>query len=201
MIRKTLIGFSVLFALALAGCKDNDSSSRPTPRATCPVWSALYSRTLDCIGDSFDFPTDKSGAHYIVRKAPEVKQGMTVTFRFAFEGSGTFGVSDPSDQPPAHVRLYLQRRGDQLTAQEEHKRFWSAPVVLAVGEHSMIVRLDPGLWTSVFGKRGSDVPGEFQATLSSLEHIGFTFGGMFAGHGAYIIGGPMKMHIMEFKVE
>jgi hypothetical protein len=37
----------------------------------------------------------------------------------------------------------------------------------------------------------------FYATLGELEKIGFTFGGTFAGHGAYAVG-QARFHIRQF---
>jgi hypothetical protein len=50
------------------------------------------------------------------------------------------------------------------------------------------------LWTNVVGQ--NDQAG-FYATLGELEKIGFTFGGTFAGHGAYAVG-QARFHIRQF---
>ena len=53
---------------------------------------------------------------------------------------------------------------------------------------------------SVFGRKGSEARGEFRTTLSNLGSVGFTFGGMFAGHGVYLTGGNARFVLKEFDI-
>ena len=95
---------------------------------------------------------------------------------------------------PARVRLFLQQRGDQMTASEPFKRWWSVAYVDLAGHHefTLTARLVPSQWSSVFGKIGSVVPNEFENAMASLDKIGFTFGGTFAGHGVYVTSGAVR---------
>jgi len=95
------------------------------------------------------------------------------------------------------VRLFLQQRGDALTAQEPYKRWWSVTYVeLHEGEFT----LTASLLTSVFGQRGAEVPNEFNTAISQLANIGFTFGGTFAGHGVYVTGGNARFILRQYSI-
>jgi len=134
----------------------------------------------------FNFP-DSDGVHYIMQQAPVLRAGQTVTMRFAIVGAGKLLPTE--GEPPARVRLFLQQRGDRMTAREEFKRWWSvASVELGAGEFELTAELVPAQWSSVFGKKGAEVPDAFHSAIADLVHVGFTFGGMFAGHGVYVIG-------------
>jgi hypothetical protein len=99
------------------------------------------------------------------------------------------------------VRLFLQQRGDTLTAQEPYKRWWSVPYVeLHEGESTLSVAVSPDQWTSVFGQGGAEVPNEFSTAISKLGNVGFTFGGTFAGHGVFVTGGSARFGLKEFSV-
>ena len=103
---------------------------------------------------------------------------------------------------PANVSMYLQRRGDQMTASYEHYRWWSAGTALATRQISVTIPLTPDAWSQVFGKNGAQVPAEFNAALGDLEAIGVTFGGgCFKGHGVNISQGTAKFTMTRFEVK
>jgi hypothetical protein len=173
-----------------------------SPRSS--AWSIRYSPSMPsqmvAAEDGsyyFDFPgTD--GVHYVT-KTPLREPRQSITMRFAIIGNGTF-VATQGDQS-ARVRLFMQRRNDNMTAREEHKRFWSvAYVELVPGEFTLSSLLDENEWFSVFGRKGSEARGEFRTTLSNLGSVGFTFGGMFAGHGVYLTGGNARFVLKEFDI-
>ena len=62
---------------------------------------------------------------------------------------------------PARLRLFVQRRGDDLSASKEFWRWWSNPVAfqLAAGVAELTAALTPDQWVSVFGKRGDSSSG------------------------------------------
>jgi hypothetical protein len=69
------------------------------------------------------------------------------------------------------------------------------------GEASVVV--SPENWIQVFGKSGSDFPQQFQAAMSNLANVGFTFGGRhFAGHGIYVKQGTgsMRFVLKEYSI-
>ena len=190
-----------MLLLALAAYRDD----RPAVSApACLHWSVAFSANVpSCMVDSIDFPVDRDGVHYVQRQAAIVRQGQTITFRFAIEGTGSLKPTADPDTP-AQVRLYMQRRGDRMTADMPHHRWWSTgaagSVVLKNGEHVLVVQVSPDQWSSVFGANGSTVPDHFRAAVDNLGVFGFTFGGMFFGHGVYATGGPVKFVLKEFSV-
>ena len=105
---------------------------------------------------------------------------------------------------PASVRLFLQRKGDNLTGKGEYEffRWWStAGIVLKDGTFTLDVPLEPALWTSVFGKRGNANPRAFAAALSHIDNAGVTFGGgCFYSHGVRILRGSAAFTMKSFAV-
>ena len=67
------------------------------------------------------------------------------------------------------------------------------------GEQTITAKLFPEGWSSVLGQAGSVYPASFTNDINAAGAIGFTFGGMFAGHGVYAVG-PVKFTINEFSV-
>ena len=145
----------------------------------------------------------QDGLHYVVQGAHGNLSGKTITIKFELAGTGELLASDPGETCPCSVSLYLQQQGDTLSAPDEFKRWWSHKIPLnAQGEASVVV--SPENWTQVFGKRGSDFPQQFQAAMSNLANVGFTFGGThFAGHGIYIKQGTgsVRFVLKEYSVK
>jgi hypothetical protein len=118
---------------------------------------------------------------------------------FAITGNANFVPTEGT--ATARVRLFLQQQGDTLTAQEPYKRWWSVPYAeLREGESTLTVAVSPDQWSSVFGQGGAEVPNEFNAAISKLGNVGFTFGGTFAGHGVFVTGGNARFVLKEFSV-
>jgi hypothetical protein len=192
----------VAAALLLTAC--NDEGSPAAPAASVSSWKIAYSPNMPASmsgGEGnwyFDFPS-QNGVHYVYKLAPPIKVGQTITMHFAITGNGNFVPTEGT--ATGRVRLFLQQSGDTLTAQEPYKRWWSLPYVeLSDGEFTLSVPLSPDQWTSVFGQSGAEVPNEFNAAISKLENVGFTFGGTFAGHGVFVTGGNARFVLKEFSV-
>ena len=118
---------------------------------------------------------------------------------FAITGNANFVPTEGT--ATARVRLFLQQQGDTLTAQEPYKRWWSVPYAeLREGESTLTVAVSPDQWSSVFGQGGAEVPNEFNAAISKLGNVGFTFGGTFAGHGVFVTGGNARFVLKQFSV-
>ena len=157
--------------------------------------------TAEGSGWSFTFPA-QDGVHYVTTplSGSQTSRGG-VTIRFSIVGRGRL-VPTQGD-PPARIRLFLQRRGDNWsgTGEYEFYRWWSVSnVVLVAGEHQLAAPLVPDQWFSVFGKRGDHpgAAGQFAATLANLQAVGQTFGGMFAGHGVFAIEGSSRFTLKRF---
>lgn len=195
----------LIVALALPGC--DDGSSPPfVPAVAGPSWTIAYSPSMppemsERAGDYFfDFPTAKDGIDYVIKRAPTVQMGQTLTMEFSLEGTGKLLATEGAS--PAKVRLFMQRKGDTLTAQEPYKRWWSRAFIelTSPGTFTLTTKVEPEGWSSVFGAVGKDVPTEFIDCVSNLAHLGFTFGGDFAGHGVYVTSGAVRFVLKEFAV-
>jgi hypothetical protein len=111
----------VVLALLLTAC-DEEWSHRTND------WKIAYSPNMPASMSGsegnwyFDFPS-QNGVHYVYKLAPAIKVGQTITMRFAITGNTSFVPTEGT--ATARVRLFLQQRGDTLTAQEPYKRWWS----------------------------------------------------------------------------
>jgi hypothetical protein len=182
---------SVLLILGLlAACKEDSVTPIPSGQ-----WQVRYSTGMPATFlDRFAFPQAPGSVHYVVKLAPSGRG--SITLQFAIEGQGELLPTE--GRSPAAVRLFLQRKGDNLSGQGvfQHYRWWSPHLTLTAGEHMLSHPLKPSSWTSVFGK--NDAEG-FAAALANLDVVGFTFGGDFAGHGVYAVG-DMTFIVRNFQV-
>jgi hypothetical protein len=89
-----------------------------------------------------------------------------------------------------------------MTASEPFKRWWSVTHVDVTDkrEFRLTVQLVPSKWSNVFGKNGAAAPNEFERCLEDLGKIGFTFGGIFAGHGVYAIDGAARFILRSYTI-
>src|SRR5262245_24315315 len=183
----------VLAALiSIGSIKDSDPSNVPTNPTATSGWSIRYSPGMppsmsqNADGTYFVGLPYQDGLRYVVQGAQGDPTGKTITIKFELVGAGELLAVDPRETCPCSVSIFLQQQGDSLTGTDEFKRWWSHKIPLdPQGEASVIV--SPENWTQVFGKRGSDFPQQFQAAMSNLANVGFTFGGTyFAGHGIYV---------------
>jgi hypothetical protein len=116
-------------ALLLTACNDEGSTAVPAPIIS---WKIAYSPNMPASMSGsegnwyFDFPS-QNGVHYVYKLAPAMKVGQTITMRYAITGNANFVPTEGT--ATARVRLFLQQRGDTLTAQEPYKRWWSLPYV------------------------------------------------------------------------
>jgi len=182
--------------MILAAC---NGGSNPMPPVSA-VWAFQYSPGMppSMVGNYFDFPP-QDGVHYVVRSgAARSSIGMT----FTISGNGT--IVPTQGNPPALVRLYFQRAGDDMSGagQYEFYRWWSTDSIeLKAGDFTLAVPLTPERWSSVYGKHGDVVPAQFQAAVGGMQTLGFTFGGEFAGHGDYVTNGSARFTLTSFTAQ
>src|SRR5262245_21747090 len=83
-------------------------------------------------GTSFDFPPKGSSVGYVVKTAPKLSLGQTISIKFTIEGYGTLVPTD--SDPPAPVWLYLQRAGDNGSGAGpyQHYRYWATRMSFSV---------------------------------------------------------------------
>ena len=193
--------------IALVGAGGASGSERFVPAVAGPSWTIAYSPSMPATlsgeegGYYFDFPTSTDGVHYVIRRAPSVQMGQTVTIRFALEGNGRLLAAENGAQ--GQVRLFLQRVNDRLTGNEPYKRWWSVALVNLVspGEYTLSVKIEPRAWLSVWGATGDTVPAEFAECMANLANVGFTFGGgNHAGHGVYVANRSVRFVLKQYSV-
>jgi len=208
LMKALLIVLAVLISFT-GGKKDSGPANMPTNPAATSGWSIRYSPGMppsmsqNADGTYYvDLPY-QDGLHYVVQGAQGNLTGKAITIKFELVGAGELLASDPGETCPCSVSLYLQQQGDTLKAADEFKRWWSHKIPLnRQGEASVVV--SPENWTQVFGKRGSDFPPQFQAAMSNLANVGFTFGGTsFAGHGIYVKQGTgyVRFVLKEYSIK
>jgi hypothetical protein len=111
---------------------------------------------------------------------------------------------------PAHVRLLLQQKGDDLsgTNGKQYFRWWSnsAAYQLASGRAHLRASLtDLSQWTSVFGEKANAnaaAASGFRQAMANLGNVGFSFGGgCFYGHGVRVSGGAARFAVASYAVK
>jgi hypothetical protein len=199
--------FTLILVVGLTlASRGNGSASPIVLTAEDPTWTIAYSPAMPATLSEqegryfFDFPTAKDGIHYVITRAPTVQPGQSITIVFSLEGRGKLLPNE--GKAAAKVRLFMQRKGDRLTVAEPYKRWWSKASVELVspGQFRLSARIAPTQWSSVFGALGSTVPAAFDYCVANLAHLGFTFGGSFAGHGVYVTGGAVRFVLKEYSV-
>ena len=165
----------------------NDQACASVHYVTVPLGSLAGRRALVLTG-RVETPTGNPVFHY-----------QTEPFNTAANGCGA----------PAALRLYFQRRGDNLSGNGpyEHFRWWSNPgnVQMARGNFRLVVALVPSQWSNVRGHKGSlsaaTING-FRAALSQVSSAGFTGGGGCSfGHGLNIDNGTARLVVTGFRFQ
>ena len=214
---------ALLAATALSGCQGSTPSSggatgpwQPSLQATS--WTHPYGVRIfpaqTSSGISFQFPVYTGplppaekvpSLGYILTgaKGPLGAASIEVEIEILTTGTPVFQFQlEPSNTgtAPAAMRLLIQRSGDDLT--QEFSRWWStAGIELRSGVQSLVVSLEPVLWSSVFGKRGDQAPEQFAECLQNIERIGATFGGgLFYGHGVNVSGGTAEIVVRRYQI-
>lgn len=121
---------------------------------------------------------------------------QTVSLIFNITGNGVL-IPTEEKVPPALLRLYMQRKGDDMSAvgPMQQYRYWSLPVALTgPGDGNLNAILDGANWTDVYGAKGSDFPDRFAQCVANADVVGFTFGGAGAGHGVFVKPGTGTSH-------
>ena len=146
----------------------------------------------------FDFPLAPGEVHYVTARVDADLRGRTLRFRFEILGDGAF-VARETPEVSARVRLHFQRAGDDWSGRGPYAdyRWWSREYVeLKPGSHVMEVAVSPASWTSVMGQGTEE---GFAGAAGQASEVGFTFGGMFAGHGVSLVQGRARMRVTAFE--
>jgi hypothetical protein len=180
------------------------SSSLTIPIPGAGQWVDFGRNEPTISSGAFTFPGPSGVAGYFYTKPPAtIAQGQTVTLIYSIDGSTPeWGVSDSTDVPPATMRLFLWRSGDDLSCNGvmASYRFWApSGVTLKLGDNQTLTSvLEPSVWTNCYGQH--DTSG-FAGSLENGMGIGFTFGGQnFAGHGVYLNRGSATFKVNSYTV-
>lgn len=148
-------------------------------------------------GFGFSFP-NQDGVHYVTRPPSVSPVRGTMTIRY-FVVSENPNWSFKGDAPPPQVSAFIQRKGDQLSANTPDNRYWFSPRgQLTPGEHTIVAPINITGWTNVNG--GKNDAG-FMQTLNECANVGMTFGGRsFAGHGVWVSGGSARFTLLSFSI-
>lgn len=170
----------------------------PVEDGTYPSMNYLFSALGASHGKKHQAGVDLSTYHY-----------FSTSLQIVTTGSPTFNyvLNDPSNTcgTPASVRPYFQQANDNYA--NEFGRWWANPIsyTLQAGQVTMTVPIDPGQWSSVYGKLGNTDAASlvgFQAALRSVGNIGMTFGGgCFFGHGVNISGGTAQFLVLNYSIQ
>jgi hypothetical protein len=72
--------------------------------------------------------------------------------------------------------------------------------LVSPGTFILSVKIEPSKWSSVFGMVGSAASTAFVDCVADLAHLGFTFGGDFAGHGVSVRDGAVRFVLQDYRV-
>lgn len=155
---------------------------------------------------SFEFPMSQTDGHvnYVQTpfRATSTPNSVTITFRVLCDSPQQFVVVDPSDMPPATVRLFFEQQNDNL--RNPNGRWWSYASMYDLSEASVFntsftVPFTSNQWSNVDGQFDEQA---FDAALRNIGWVGMTFGGQrFAGHGVAINSGSAQYVLVDYTID
>jgi len=215
--------YALAFCLCAAGCTSSPVAPSASPDAARPDvlearkggsgpfalslapkgWRFIptgYRASGDASGLVLTIPAAPTSLNYAYRSSPSKVVAGAITVTATVEG-GPFLPSEPCGAGDTNtaMRVLVMAYGEQWHL--EFGRWWSNPirVPLVPGAYTVTVPIAPEQWSSVYGKRGSDVPAAFADALRNVSHLGVTFGSCFFGHGVYSEA-PGRVVITEYRV-
>lgn len=213
-LRVVVVGAAFLLFL---GCSAVRSSAPDTLSLRAEDWDIQYSPGMPAHPSPapegawyFDFPNDPGSVHYVSVPYNQAlpHQTVSITFRVSATEPPIYSSLDTGcNSSPAHFRLYLQRRDDDMKS--DGNRWWSNPAHYELGSHdnqtiTVAVPLTPDQWSGLngeFGHSSAQAQQWFQDTLSNLGRIGVTFGGGCSfGHGVNVSVGKARFTLIRFSV-
>lgn len=194
---------AALLALTLAACGDGDRPEVPHPSAS--AWSVGAPNSNPIAGSSFTIPR-QGKVGYVTRLTGPLTGKTRITLRYRIDMAEGVRIFPPSmPDGPAIITLYLQRRGDDWSAQGDYEAYrWYATsfsqMPLTAGEHEISAPLDTG-WTAISYSTAQSNPDGFAAAKAKAERVGFVLGGGTGyGHGVSATG-QATLTILSFTIE
>jgi hypothetical protein len=206
-------GYIALLVLLLMAC--SGGGDKPYPGRLAPSfgsWTAYGSGTgiVTPLPNPFAIPQASSGKtiNYVYTQSMPLA-GKTMTLNYSVDGDATFA---PLPEPncgtngcgPALLRLFIWSANDNGD-NPSFGRWWcngaAKPLVLGANQ-VLACTVTPTMdWTSVYGQPASTNVQQFTSDVNAPFAAGFTFGGMFAGHGVWTTSGTAVFKINEFAVQ
>lgn len=211
-MKRIILASSLLLATMIAACNDDSGGPPPAPNQSLSLNPMLWvigpvgpDGTNASVGMSlhpssesgwsFNFPQAPGHVNYVDTQASIAgKTRVTMVFEIVADPAVKY-VATKGDTVPGKVRLYFQKANDNWAQIEG--RWWSAPLDLSPGEHTISADLTPDKWININGQNDATI---FPGALAASARVGFTFGGMFAGHGLSS-DGPAKFILKSYKAE
>lgn len=193
-----------LILSVLAGCSGgNSGGSSPSVSWPVPVggqWASAFGQNPTAnIGTSFSIPGGQ-GIHYVYTPAASIKTASNMSLTYTVSGDATFGINDPSDQPPPQVTLFIWEAGDNLSCQGSYvnaRVFSNQRSPLQSGTYTLSAPLNQSAWHNCYGQAAG-----LSQAMGNAAYAGFTFGGAdFDGHGVYVASSSATFTINNFTVQ
>lgn len=198
----------LLAAFLVQYCSNNNPPNpSPYPGRLDPIagqWTAYGTGTgiIGQLSNPFAIPTQASGKtiNYVYTAAASM--AGTVTLNYSVTGPATFAPLPESGCGtggcgPAQIRLFVWSK----TPDTGNDRWWCvASKALLVGDgQSFGCSFFAGGWSGVNGQ-SADGSQAFAQSLANPFAVGFTFGGMFAGHGVWVTSGSATFKVNSFSI-
>ncbi len=166
-------------------------------------------------GWTFDVPPAPGSVHYVTTPTSgyaNAQIGAQVVVEASVDAVFDFHTAPDNtcEGAPSSARLFLQRRGDDMSGTPgttEFYRWWNVNgLPLRAGSDTMLGSLtNPAEWSSVLGRRGDSSPeatAAFNAAIADLGAVGLTFGGgCFYGHGVRMTQGNARFDVTGFTLQ
>jgi uncharacterized protein (TIGR03437 family) len=182
---------------------------------------------------AFDFPvipafvrgTDQGGIHYLgTRVAPiAAYQTMTITLEVLTKGTPVFNYQTAPDNTCVHdAGVHVLIDTNHYDDGNGYDRWWANPIQFDLQQPALsivgtagtlgpdtrvqlVIPLDPGQWSSVFGQFGNtdaSTRAGFESALRNIYYLGVTFGGgCFFGHGVNVSNGTAHFRLISLMLE
>jgi hypothetical protein len=219
MLRRGAVA-SVALSIALFASCSTETSDTGSDSWVCQ-WCSGVEIHQTATGCWFNFPS-QDGVHYVtknlggmngspsgavnasrnsVQNAAGPTQAISATFTIS--GAGKFTAAGGGTP---QVRLYFQRKGDNMSAIGDYQyyRWWSVMSVplsetSVDGTHTVTVPLAPKNWQSVYGVNGAKAVEKFDAAKDDMAVAGLTFGDQYGfGHGVW---GSGKFTLTDWRIQ
>ncbi len=205
-------------ALLLIGAGKHQPPAQTTGISLAPsAWQARYSSGVQLqalsgmAGFSFLFPPPPGSANYLTTAyTTPLHEGQVITATMQVVDVSGLPIFEAPEGGTPTARLYFEQvftskhcRNCDATYGPDTYRWWSNPAAftLADGTVTLVVPIDPALWSDAGGHFGDIEPFGFADALAYPAAIGLTFGGEFFGHGVNVVDGTARFILTNYAVQ